>query len=170
MQLCTDPHTKEHYSFDSQAYLRFLVDQGFTEQEINALTVYLECEPNEAIQRTISPNILGYYSSATHTIRVWSRNGSVTTMDNTLLHETRHYWQHSHRTHRFSAAKRIAYLDRPHEIDARQFADTHAGQHFFQRIVKLSPMDEAGLALVAGMVLFSCVLAIGVTIQRLVKA
>jgi hypothetical protein len=134
------------YLIDRAAYTAFLKEQGFTESAISWLNIYVQTE------RRGKPHTYGEFQ-APSTIFVYTQNSPVEEVNDTLLHETRHYWKQIEREQRRDTAYRtmksrayqkflaswlsepgrelqLDYWLRPSEQDARAYAVKHKDMMF----------------------------------------
>ncbi|HZU03986.1 MAG TPA: hypothetical protein VFA10_30265 [Ktedonobacteraceae bacterium] len=138
----------KRYALDRQAYQTFLSEQGFSDSAIRALNISIRASgPRE------NPTLLGQFRPPC-SIFLYTHGDRLSEINDTLLHETRHYWQELEQEQkRHTAYARLPprayqkflqewfaqqyqeqtcdYWERPREQDARAWAARHASRPLF---------------------------------------
>jgi len=110
------------YNVDRNRVNAFLLEQGLTEAEINILSIQFV---HSGVQFGLSDRTRASYRPYTRTINIYTHaNLPAQVMNRSFLHELRHHIQVVRHTIDLEWLN-LPYRERPHEIDARLFADQH---------------------------------------------
>jgi hypothetical protein len=128
MRIYYDDPTLRHIRVDRAGLTAFLREQGMPEHDIKRLCIRLRPQmPKGYPSKSPADQVLGSFNLR-NTVYVCTQRRAFNARDlnRTLLHELRHFMKRGYQP----GETKIAYWDRPSEVDARQFAGQHSQRLF----------------------------------------